>query len=132
MSKRASVVLIIDDEDQIRRFIAAGLALYGYVVREADTAIAGLKAAADMQPELIILDLSLPDADGLEVLRTIRSWSYVPVIVLSIHSDENVKVHLLKSGADDYVVKPFWASRSLQRVARLRCAAIINRTTGAR
>jgi len=107
MSKPANTVLVIDDEAQIRRFVAAGLELHGYLVREADTAAGGLNLAAHMRPDLIILDLALPDADGLEVLRTIRSWSNVPIIVLSIQSEEELKVHLLKSGADDYVVKPF-------------------------
>src|ERR1700689_2053211 len=98
MPKPANTVLVIDDESQIRRFIAAGLELHGYVVREADNAAAGLSAAAHMRPDLVILDLGLPDANGIEVLDTIRSWSNVPVIVLSIQADEDLKVHVLKNG----------------------------------
>jgi two-component system KDP operon response regulator KdpE len=122
MSKSANTVLVIDDESQIRRFIVAGLELHGYLVREADTAAAGLNAAAHMRPDLIMLDLGLPDGDGFEVLQTIRSWSNVPVIVLSIESDEDLKVHLLKNGADDYVVKPFGIAE-----LAARCEAAIRR-----
>jgi two-component system KDP operon response regulator KdpE len=122
MSKSANTVLVIDDEAQIRRFIVAGLELHGYLVREADTATAGLSAAAHMRPDMIILDLALPDADGIEVLRTIRSWSNVPVIVLSIQSEEDLKVHLLRNGADDYVVKPFGIAE-----LAARCEAAIRR-----
>ena len=107
MAKPANTVLIIDDESQIRRFVASGLELHGYRVCEADSAATGLAAALHTQPDLIILDLRLPDADGLEVLEKLRSWSNAPVIVLSIDAWEEVKVQALKSGADDYVVKPF-------------------------
>jgi len=107
MRKPANTVLVIDDEPQIRRFISAGLELHGYAVRVAETGAAGLGAAARAQPDLIVLDLGLPDMSGIDVLKTIRSWSNVPVIVLSIQADEDQKVHLLKLGADDYVVKPF-------------------------
>jgi two-component system, OmpR family, KDP operon response regulator KdpE len=107
MPKSTNSVLVIDDEPQIRRFVSAGLELHGYKVREAETGAAGVSAAAHMQPDAIVLDLGLPDMSGIEVLKSIRAWSNVPIIVLSIDSAEEQKVMLLKLGADDYVVKPF-------------------------
>ena len=108
-------VLVIDDEAQIRRFLRAGFELHDYTVLEAENAAAGLRTATTEKPDLIILDLNLPDLDGSEVLERIRSWSNVPVIVLSIQADEHEKVRLLKLGADDYVVKPFGISELLAR-----------------
>jgi two-component system KDP operon response regulator KdpE len=108
-------VLVIDDEPQIRRFLRAGYELHGFSVLEAENATAGLRAATMNSPDLIVLDLNLPDLDGAEVLERIRSWSNVPVIVLSIQADEQEKVRLLKGGADDYVVKPFGISELLAR-----------------
>jgi two-component system KDP operon response regulator KdpE len=108
-------VLVIDDEAQIRRFLRAGYELHGYTVMEAETAAAGLKAATMGAVDLIVLDLNLPDLEGSEVLERIRSWSNIPVIVLSIHSDEQEKVRLLRLGADDYVVKPFGIAELLAR-----------------
>ena len=108
-------VLVIDDEAQIRRFLRAGYELHGFSVIEAENAAAGLKAATMNTPDLIILDLNLPDIEGSEVLERIRSWSNVPIIVLSIQADEQEKVRLLRLGADDYVVKPFGISELLAR-----------------
>ncbi len=108
-------VLVIDDEAQIRRFLRAGFELHDYTVLEAENATLGLRAATIEKPDLIILDLNLPDLDGSEVLERLRSWSNVPVIVLSIQADEHEKVRLLKLGADDYVVKPFGISELLAR-----------------
>ena len=108
-------VLVIDDEAQIRRFLRAGFELHDYTVLEAENATVGLRTATTEKPELIILDLNLPDLEGSEVLERIRSWSNVPIIVLSIQSDEHEKVRLLKLGADDYVVKPFGISELLAR-----------------
>jgi two-component system, OmpR family, KDP operon response regulator KdpE len=108
-------VLVIDDEAQIRRFLRAGFELHGFAVIEAENAATGLRATTMSAPDLVILDLNLPDLDGSEVLERIRSWSSVPVIVLSIHSDEQAKVRLLRLGADDYVVKPFGISELLAR-----------------
>jgi two-component system, OmpR family, KDP operon response regulator KdpE len=107
MPKAANTILVIDDEPQIRRFLKAGLELYGYSVGEAENGSAGLNVVAHSRPDLIILDLGLPDMSGLEVLNTVRSWSNVPVIVLSVQVDEEQKVRLLRSGADDYITKPF-------------------------
>jgi two-component system KDP operon response regulator KdpE len=108
-------VLVIDDEAQIRRFLRAGFELHGFTVLEAENAAAGLKAATFNKPDLIILDLNLPDLVGSEVLERLRSWSNIPIIILSIHTDEQEKVRLLKLGADDYVVKPFGISELLAR-----------------
>jgi two-component system KDP operon response regulator KdpE len=108
-------VLVIDDEAQIRRFLRAGFELHGFSVIEAPNAVDGLRAATMNKPELIILDLNLPDLDGSDVLARIRSWSNVPIIVLSIQADEQEKVRLLRLGADDYVVKPFGISELLAR-----------------
>ncbi len=108
-------VLVIDDEAQIRRFLRAGFELHGFSVLEAENAAVGLRTATMSSPDLIILDLNLPDLEGSEVLERIRSWSNVPVIVLSIQSDVREKVRLLKLGADDYVVKPFGISELLAR-----------------
>jgi two-component system, OmpR family, KDP operon response regulator KdpE len=108
-------VLVIDDEAQIRRFLRAGFELHGFSVLEAENAAVGLRTATMNTPDLIILDLNLPDLEGSEVLERIRSWSNVPIIVLSIQADEQEKVRLLRLGADDYVVKPFGISELLAR-----------------
>jgi two-component system, OmpR family, KDP operon response regulator KdpE len=86
MPESANSVLVIDDELQIRRFVSTGLELHGYTVKEAATGAAGLCAAAHMQPDVIVLDLGLPDMSGIEVLESVRAWSNVPIIVLSIDS----------------------------------------------
>jgi len=124
MSKSENTVLVIDDEPQIRRFVRAGFELQDYRVREAPNATEGLKQASLIPPpDLIILDLSLPDLSGADVLERIRSWSNVPVIVLSIEGSEQEKVRLLRLGADDYVVKPFGISELMARgdAALRRC-----------
>jgi len=122
MGNPTNKLLVIDDEPQIRRFIAAGLDLYGYAVSEAEGGVAGVNAAARLRPDLIILDLGLPDLGGMDVLKTIRSWSNVPIIVLSIEATEEQKVALLRSGADDYMTKPF----SVNELAA-RCEAALRR-----
>ena len=115
MNKPSNVVLLIDDEPKIRRFLRAGFELRGFSVLEAENADEGLKAATFNTPDLIILDLSLPDLHGTEVLERLRSWSNVPVIILSVVSNEDDKVRLLQAGADDYVVKPFGMAELLAR-----------------
>jgi len=115
MNRPANNVLLIEDESKIRRFLRAGFELQGYAVIEAENAADGLKAATFSAPDLIILDLNLPDLHGSEVLERIRSWSNVPVIILSIVSSEDEKVRLLQAGADDYVVKPFGMAELLAR-----------------
>jgi two-component system, OmpR family, KDP operon response regulator KdpE len=115
MNKPANVVLVIDDEPKIRRFLRAGFELHGFSVIEAENGAEGLKAATFSAPDLIILDLALPDLHGSDVLEQLRSWSNVPVIILSVESDEQEKVQLLRMGADDYVVKPFGIAELLAR-----------------
>jgi two-component system KDP operon response regulator KdpE len=107
MSEPGPVVLVVDDEVQIRRFLRAGLEMDGFVVQEAENGSEALRAVTLKPPDLVILDLGLPDMDGADVLDRMRSWSTVPVIVLSVRSNESEKVRLLEGGADDYVVKPF-------------------------
>jgi len=115
MSKPANVVLLIEDEPKIRRFLRAGFELQGFSVIEAENAADGLRVATFSTPDLIILDLALPDLHGSEVLERIRSWSNVPIIILSVVSSEDEKVRLLQAGADDYVVKPFGMAELLAR-----------------
>jgi two-component system KDP operon response regulator KdpE len=116
MNKPTNVVLLIDDEPKIRRFLRLGFELHGgFSVQEAESAAEGLKAATFSSPDLIILDLALPDLHGAEVLEQIRSWSNVSIIVLSVESNEQEKVRLLQLGADDYVVKPFGIAELIAR-----------------
>jgi two-component system KDP operon response regulator KdpE len=116
MSKSTNLVLLIDDEPKIRRFLRAGFELHGgFTVQEAENAADGLRAATFNAPDLIILDLALPDRRGSEVLELVRSWSNVPIIVLSVESNEEEKVRLLELGADDYVVKPFGIAELIAR-----------------
>jgi two-component system, OmpR family, KDP operon response regulator KdpE len=115
MNNPNASVLVIDDEPQIRRFLRAGFEIEGYAVHEAESANEGLRNATVRPPDLIILDLGLPDMDGAEVVERVRSWSKVPLIVLSVRSHENEKVRLLELGADDYMVKPFGMAELLAR-----------------
>ncbi len=115
MSRPANIVLLIEDEPKIKRFLRAGFELQGYTVIEAENGADGLKSATFNAPDIIILDLNLPDLHGSEVLERIRSWSNVPVIILSIVANEDEKVRLLQAGADDYVVKPFGMAELLAR-----------------
>jgi two-component system, OmpR family, KDP operon response regulator KdpE len=116
MNKPDPVILVVDDEVQIRRFLRAGLELGGFVVHEAETGAEALRLATLTPPDLVILDLGLPDMDGSEVVERLRAWSNVPLIVLSVRASEAEKVRLLELGADDYVVKPFGMAELLARV----------------
>jgi two-component system, OmpR family, KDP operon response regulator KdpE len=119
MTEAASTILVIDDDRQIRRMLRTAFELEGFTVREAADATEGIEAATDKPPDLVILDLRLPDMDGGNVLQQLRSWTRLPVIVLSVRSGEDEKVRLLELGADDYVVKPFGLA---ELVARARLA----------
>ncbi|WP_458690816.1 response regulator [Nocardia tengchongensis] len=119
-------VLVVDDEPQILRALRINLSVRGYEVTTASTGGAALRAAAEKHPEVIILDLGLPDIDGIEVLAGLRGWSTVPVIVLSARTDSSDKVEALDAGADDYVTKPFGMDELL---ARLRAAVRRSATT---
>ena len=112
-------VLIIDDEEQIRRFLRISLKSQGYQVTEAETAAQGIELAATHTPDLIVLDLGLPDADGKSVLSELRHWSTVPVMILSVRASESEKVAVLDAGANDYMTKPFGIQEFLARVRNL-------------
>jgi two-component system, OmpR family, KDP operon response regulator KdpE len=114
-----ALVLVIEDEEPIRRFLRAGLESHGYRCVEAGTAGEGIAQAATRSPDLILLDLGLPDFDGLEVVRRIREWSLTPIIVLTARGQERDKIDALDGGADDYVTKPFSLP---ELVARMRAA----------
>jgi two-component system KDP operon response regulator KdpE len=119
MAERGVTILIIDDDDQIRRFLRASLTANGYLVIEAANAADGERRARADRPDLILLDLGLPDRDGIDVLKDLRAWTKVPVIILSARGEEASKVKALDLGADDYVTKPFGTGELL---ARLRTA----------
>lgn len=114
--KPATVVLVIDDEPQIRRLLRVTLETNGYEVFDAATGQDGITQAAQRRPEIILLDLGLPDFDGVEVLKRIREWSRVPVIILSVRDRENDKIAALDAGADDFVTKPFGGGELLARL----------------
>jgi two-component system, OmpR family, KDP operon response regulator KdpE len=115
------VVIVIEDEPQIRRFVRSALEAEGWQVHEADTAKKGLTEAGTRKPDLLVLDLGLPDGDGLDLIRDVRGWSAVPIIVLSARVDESDKIAALDAGADDYLTKPFGVGELLARVrANLR------------
>lgn len=117
----APVAVVIEDEPQIRRFVRGALEAEGWQVHEADTAQRGLTEAGTRKPDLLVLDLGLPDGDGLAVIRDVRGWSAVPIIVLSARVDEADKIAALDAGADDYLTKPFGVGELLARVrANLR------------
>ena len=114
-----TTVLVIDDEPQIRKFLRISLVSQGYSVLEAATGAEGLSQVALNRPDVVVLDLGLPDMDGQQVLRDIREWSSVPVLVLSVRASEAQKVQALDSGANDYVTKPFGIQEFLARIRAL-------------
>jgi two-component system, OmpR family, KDP operon response regulator KdpE len=113
-------VLIVDDEPQIRRALDVGLRSHGYLVRQAADGASALEALADGGTDVVILDLGLPDMDGTEVLRRLRAWSDVAVVVLSVRAGQADKIAALDAGADDYVEKPFGIGELLARIRALR------------
>ncbi|AIU74798.1 transcriptional regulator [Hafnia alvei FB1] len=116
MNQTPTNVLIVEDEKEIRRFVRSALENEGWRVFDADTLQRGLIEAGTRKPDLIILDLGLPDGDGLDFIRDLRQWSSIPVIVLSARSEESDKVLALDAGADDYLSKPFGVAELLARV----------------
>jgi two-component system, OmpR family, KDP operon response regulator KdpE len=114
-----ATILIIDDELHIRQFLRAAFEFEGFAVQEAHNAEEGIRSATLKPPDLIILDLGLPDRDGSSIVERLRSWSNVPIIVLTVRAREREKVRLLELGADDYVVKPFGIG---ELIARARAA----------
>jgi two-component system, OmpR family, KDP operon response regulator KdpE len=112
-------ILLIEDEQEIRRFLRVSLGGQGYRLVEAATGRDGVMQAASQQPDLMILDLGLPDIDGMEVIRQVREWSQMPIVILSARGQEHQKVDALEAGADDYLTKPFSVG---ELVARIRVA----------
>ena len=124
MKEIQSMILLIEDERQMRRFLRVTLQSEAYGVLEAETAADGLTQAATRNPDVVLLDLGLPDMDGLEVIERLRDWSAVPIIVISAREQEGDKIKALDKGADDYLTKPFGAGELLARIrAALRRAA---------
>jgi two-component system, OmpR family, KDP operon response regulator KdpE len=116
MSERLRKILIVDDEAEIRRFLRASLKLYYHEIIEAENGSEALDQTYTQKPDLLILDLGLPDIDGVEVTRQVRSISDVPIIILSVRNNENDKIEALDAGADDYLTKPFSMGELLARV----------------
>ncbi len=126
------VAVVIEDEPQIRRFVRAALEAEGWQVHEADTLQRGLTEAGTRKPDLLVLDLGLPDGDGLGLIRDVRGWSNVPIIVLSARTGEADKIAALDAGADDYLAKPFGTGELLARVrANLRRPRVASGVSGA-
>lgn len=111
-----TVILLIEDEAHIRQFLRISLEAHGYTVLEARSGEDGLALAGERQPQLAILDLGLPDIDGQQVIKRLREWSAVPILVLSVRNDENEKVRALDAGANDYITKPAGISELMARV----------------
>src|SRR6476659_10108459 len=118
------LALIIDDEVQIRRLLRLALESRGYTVKEAESGQLGLQEAAFHRPDVVLLDLGLPDMDGSQVLKRLREWSDVPVLVLSVRDQENVKVQAFECGADDYVTKPFSTAELIARLQAIQRRAV--------
>jgi two-component system KDP operon response regulator KdpE len=116
MSTHKAVVILVEDEKQIRRFVRSALEAEGCQVHEAETAQRGLIEASTRKPDLVVLDLGLPDRDGVDFIRDMRAWSSMPILVLSARSQEADKIAALDAGADDYLVKPFGTGELLARV----------------
>ena len=116
MNESPATLLIVEDEQAIRRFVRSALEAEGFRVHEADTLQRGLIEAATRKPDLLVLDLGLPDGDALDLIRDLRQWSAMPVIVLSARVDESDKIAALDLGADDYLIKPFGMGELLARV----------------
>lgn len=124
MDTPAALILLVDDELPIRRFLRVALAEAGYRVQEAETGEQTIRLASQQPPDLVVLDLGLPDIDGQEVLKRLREWLHAPIIVLSARDQEAQKVAALDSGADDYLCKPFSTAELLARIrVALRHAA---------
>jgi two-component system KDP operon response regulator KdpE len=127
MSEQGPLVLIVEDEAPLRRFLRAALVAQGYRLVEAENATEGLQRATEHNPDIVLLDLGLPDGDGLDVATRLREWTAVPIIVLSARGQERDKVQALDVGADDYLTKPFGTSELLARM-RVALRRVAERT----
>jgi two-component system KDP operon response regulator KdpE len=124
MSETGPLVLVVEDEPQMRRFLRASLTSHGYRFAEAETAAMAVTLASSLGPDLILMDLGLPDGDGIELTRRLREWTRVPIVVISARGREDDKVTALDAGADDYLTKPFGVNELLARMrVALRHAA---------
>ncbi len=119
MDDRSPRVIVVEDERQIRRFVRTALESEGCQVFEAETAAQGLAEAGTRRPDLVVLDLGLPDRDGVDLVRDLRTWTAIPIIILSARTGEDAKVDALDAGADDYLTKPFGVAELLARVRAL-------------
>jgi len=116
MSGSEPLIAVIEDETPIRRFLRASLSVEGFRVIEATTAVEGLRVITQQLPALVLLDLGLPDSDGVEVIRQVRQWSALPIVVISARGEEASKIAALDAGADDYLTKPFGVGELLARI----------------
>jgi two-component system, OmpR family, KDP operon response regulator KdpE len=116
MAAEGARILVIDDENEIRRMLNVALEAYGYAVGEAASGKEGLSQVLIFHPDLVILDLGLPDIDGIEVIGRLREWSQIPIIILSVRERESDKIGALDAGADDYLTKPFSMGELLARI----------------
>lgn len=120
-------VLVVDDEHGIRKFLRTSLVAQGYELFEAATGLEALQAVPINRPDVIVLDLGLPDLDGLEVMRTLREWTEIPIVILSVRDRESDKIAALDAGADDYLTKPFGTGELLARIR-----VVLRRASGAK
>jgi len=131
MSEPVPRILVVEDEAEIRRFVSQSLEREGFEVHQAETLQRGLIEAGTRRPDLLVLDLGLPDGDGVDLIRDLRSWSNIPILVLSARIDEGDKIEALDAGADDYLIKPFAVGELLARVrAHLRRSAALPGASG--
>jgi two-component system KDP operon response regulator KdpE len=130
MSEPAPVAVLVEDERQIRRFVRDALETEGWTVFEAETVKQGLVEAGTRKPDVIVLDLGLPDGNGVDFIRDFRAWSTIPIIVLSARAGESDKIEALDAGADDYLTKPFGVGELLARVRAAQRRRVLAGTTG--
>ena len=116
MSKLEPVIVVIEDDPPIRRFLRTSLSTQGFIVHEAESGKQGIVEAGVRKPDLLILDLGLPDMNGIDVIKAVRSWSAIPIIILSARNGEQQKIDALDAGADDYLTKPFGFGELLARI----------------
>lgn len=128
MNENSFRILIVDDEPEIRRFLRASLKTHQHEVIEAENGVEALAQMRNAHPDLIILDLGLPDIDGVEITRRVREWSEIPIIILSVRNREKDKIEALNAGADDYLTKPFGVGELLARI-RVIMRRVVNTGT---
>ena len=128
MNENSFRILIVDDEPEIRRFLRASLKTHQHEVIEAENGVEALAEMRNSHPDLMILDLGLPDIDGVEITRRVREWSEIPIIILSVRNREKDKIEALNSGADDYLTKPFGVGELLARI-RVIMRRVVNTGT---